>query len=146
VQSEGVPFGDLPPIDRYARVLAALAQPGVDPEVILAGFGLTAADWDALEADCDALLSSEGLTDEQSMEYLGKLAEALQPIDVPAGTAPVDFETWLQLARACQIGAPLDPLLRAHQVTLQDFLSAQAHWVRRLVSDPTLMDRYQSVK
>jgi hypothetical protein len=146
MQPAGVPFCDLPPIDRYARVLSAMAQPGVDPEAVLVEFGLSAADWDELEAHCDSLLDATSQTDEQVLEQLGKLAEGLQLVGVAEGPAPVDFETWLQLAHACQIGAPLDPLLRARQVTLQDFLSSQSHWLRRMASDPELLERYQRVK
>jgi hypothetical protein len=144
MQPDGTPFGDLGLFEKYVRVLSALAEPGVEAESILASFGLTSKDWDELEEQCDSLLCSDGLSDEQLLDYLGKLTQGLRPSDTQQGSPAVEFETWLQLTRACQLGCPIESLLRKRQLSLQNFLSAQAFWLGRLAKDPELMSRYQA--
>jgi hypothetical protein len=130
-------------IQTYARIATALGAPGVDPEEVLAQEGLTFETWNELEDRFDALGCSEELSDTQLIDYLGALAQGLSPLPIEPSQPSVDFESWLRIARACQSGAPVESLLQKHGVTLERFLSAQAHWLKRLVKDPTCMARYR---
>lgn len=139
---EESPFGSLPPLTRYARVLAALARTGADPDVILEQFGLTEAEWESLEVECDGLLDAEELSDEQVLERLGIVASELAPRPSKQEPPSLGFEAWQSLTRSFQAGVPLEAELRAQGVSLHDFLKAQAYWLRRLWEDPELLARY----
>ncbi|HMA92489.1 MAG TPA: hypothetical protein VKP30_07375 [Polyangiaceae bacterium] len=129
---------------KYVRVLAALAQPGVDADTVLARFGLTEAEWDALEDACDARLNSEDNDDEKTLGYLGQIAQGLHANHSSTDEPGIDFDTWLAVTRACRTGAQFEAQLATRKIALQDFLSAQAHWIQRMAGDPALLARYRS--
>lgn len=129
---------------QYVRVLAALAQPGVDADTVLASFGLTEVEWDALEDACDARLNSEDNDDEKTLGYLGQIAQGLHATNTSIVEPGVDFDTWLAVTRACRTGAQFEAQLATRKIALQDFLSAQAYWIQRMAGDPALLARYRS--
>jgi hypothetical protein len=141
--SGNIPLSELPPIEQYACVLGKLTEPGADFEQVLAGLGLTEEAWAKLEEDCDALLSSDELSEDETVTLLGKLATGIRPAVNEGAKVSVDFDTWCGLSRASQAGQDLADLLASRRIHLQDFLSAQAYWLRRLTTEPELMARYR---
>lgn len=138
------PFAELPPFERYACVLGKLAEPGADFEQVLAGFGLTEEAWSKLEDDCDALLNSDELTEDETVNLLGRLASGIRPTGADSAGVTVDFDTWRGLTLANQAGQDLVLLLSQRRMRLEDFLAAQAYWLRRITTEPELMARYRS--
>ncbi|MGC4069338.1 MAG: hypothetical protein QM784_32755 [Polyangiaceae bacterium] len=137
------PFSELPPIEQYARVLGKLTEPGADFERVLAECGLTEETWTKLEDDCDALLSSDELSEDETVELLGKLASGIRPTGGDDSNVSIDFDTWRGLCHASQAGQDLGALLGQRRLRLEDFLVAQAYWLRRVTTEPALMARYR---
>jgi hypothetical protein len=125
-------------------VLAKLSEPGADFEKVLLGFGLSEEAWSKLEDECDAVLSSEELSEDETVNLLGKLASGIRPTVADGAGIAVDFDTWRDLSRASQAGQDLGLLLQQHRVRLEDYLAAQAYWLRRITTEPELLARYQA--
>lgn len=129
--------------DQYVRILSALSRPGVDPDAVLAEFGLSEAEWDALEESCEARLNSDEVDDEKTVEYLGRLAQGLCSASTQQQEPNIDFDTWLAVVRACRTGAQFEAQLALRRFELSEFLAAQAYWIQRMAKEPELLARYR---
>jgi hypothetical protein len=129
-------------LETYARVLAELARAESDAGAVLARHGLDEASWTALAKSCEAALdvADEG-TDASALE---RFSAAFARAQAELSGGPASFEQWLEVLLALQRGEPLAAAIERSKLSLDRYLSTQAHWAARVAKEPEFMARYQA--
>lgn len=130
-------------LELYARILAELARGQSELGVVLTRHGLSEEEWATLSARCEAALEVPDDTDDAS--ELERFATAFAAAQAELAGGPASFEEWLEVLAALRRGEPLPSALERLKLTLDRYLTTQAHWAPRVAKDPRLNARMQAV-
>jgi hypothetical protein len=131
----------------YAVLSVELAQPDADREAILAAHGLDEDAWDAMDDGWQARLSDavESAGEEDKLPLLvQEHAEAFaraQAERVSPG-APLSFERFIEITHDIQRGQDAQHVMKRNGTTLHDYLRAEQHWLKRMMDDGALQERF----
>ena len=127
----------------YARILAELAHGHTELSQLLARYGIDEAEWPAISARCEEALDVPDESDDASA--LEHFAAAFAAAQAEFAGGPASFDEWLEVLAALQRGEALPAALERLKLTLDRYLTAQAHWVQLVAKDPALNARLQAV-
>jgi len=134
-------------VDTYATITAELAQPETPREVVLARHGLDEESWVALDHYWQDRLSSAL---DEDVEGVPPLIAAYAAAFERARAAARKHATILPIERFADATREIqrrgDPVaaLKHVGVSLEDFLRANEHWTKAMISDPDLLQRFRS--
>ncbi|HEY2407238.1 MAG TPA: hypothetical protein VGI10_14610 [Polyangiaceae bacterium] len=129
-------------LDLYARVLAELARGQAQASAVLARHGLDEARWAELAARCEAALEvPDESTDASALERFSAVFTRTQA-ELSGG--PASFDEWLAVLVALQRGEALPTAIERAKLTLDRYLTTQAHWAPCVAKDPELLARYRA--
>lgn len=130
-------------LELYARILAELARGQSELPQVLARHGLDEAQWASLSMRCEAALDiADEATDTSGLE---RFAAAFAAAQAEFAGGPASFDEWLEVLAALQKGEALPAALERLNLTLDRYLTTQAHWAQRLAKEPQLNARLQAV-
>lgn len=131
----------------YAVLAVELAQPDADRDAILARHGLDEEAWDALDDAWQSRLSDavEAMGEADDVPPLVQQhAEAFakaQAERVSVG-APLAFERFIEITLDIQRGKDVEHAMKRNGTTLHDYLRAQQHWLKQMMDDGALQQRF----
>lgn len=99
------------------------------PSEVLRSAGLTQEEWEAEAAQWEAQLSEAMANDDELPELLVSYSQAVQEAQQQLSSRTIPLPTFAALLADLQHGVPFDQLLKRHQLSLADFLTAQRHWM-----------------
>jgi hypothetical protein len=132
-------------VETFAALSAELAHAGDTRAAILAREGLTEARWEEIDArwriafDEAEAESGDGipkLITRYTKAFAAGAREATQTEGVLA------FETFCEILATLESGGDARGLFERFGTTLPAFLAAQAHWVKKMTADPSLLARF----
>lgn len=132
----------------YAKLSVRLAEPGADRDAILAEVGLDEESWEQLDDAWQARLSeaTELIGDEESVPPLVKEhADAFAEAQAErASLVPtLSFDRFIEVTLEIQRGQEPQHVLKRTGTTLHDYLRAQQHWLKEMMSDPVKAARFE---
>ena len=133
-------------IRAYAALVAALAEDeGRAREQILRDHGFDEESWTRTDDAWQARLSSAIEGDSEGVpELVAAYASAFaQARAASAGTTILTIERFAEATREIQRRGDPATALAYLGITLADFLKANEHWTRRMIADPSLLERFQ---
>jgi hypothetical protein len=124
-------------ITEYASLSVQLANVSATPETsgatspseVLRAAGLTQEQWEAEVEHWEEQLSHALDTDEELPALLVSYSQAVQEAQQRLSSRTVSLTTFAALLGDLQRGEPLDQLLKRHQLSFAEFLTAQRHWM-----------------
>lgn len=148
----------MPPVDphiplttdvrAYAELSVRLAEPDADRDALLAEHGLDEDGWDAIDDLWQARLSEavDAMGDAETVPPLVKehadAFAAAQAARVSPG-APLTLERFVEVTLDLQRGQDVQHALKRHGTTLHDYLRAQQHWLKVMMADAALAERFE---
>jgi len=134
-------------IEEYAEISAALAEPDVDREAVLAARGLDEAAFAEIDRACqDALSRAMEADDDGVPPLLAAYAEAFgrARARLAADAGVISIERFGDATREISRRGDPVPTLGRLGISLADFLRANEHWTRRMLEDPALLARFRA--
>lgn len=133
-------------VTEYAEIAAALADADRDRAATLAARGLDEPAWAALdhrfqEAMSRAMDSDDGVPPVVAA-YAEAFARARAALVRPEQV--ISIERFADATREIQRGGDPEAALTRLGITLREFIRANEHWTRSIVTDPALFARYRS--
>ena len=120
-------------IEEYAEISAALAEPDVDREAVLAARGLDEAAFAEIDRACQDALSRAMEADDDGVPPL-----------LAADAGVISIERFGDATREISRRGDPVPTLGRLGISLADFLRANEHWTRRMLEDPALLARFRA--
>ncbi len=131
-------------VEAYAAIAAALSSPGANRAAILSAHGFDEEAWNALDDVWQDRLSQAQDEDDLGVPaLLSAYAEAFSRAQRGRSPALLSFERFLDAAREMKRGSDMATILKRLDLSLEDYLRAQAHWTARMLDDPELAARFQ---
>lgn len=130
-------------LERYARILAEVAHGQSELARVLARHGLDDAQWLKLSTACEAALDVPDETNDATS--LERFSAAFAAAQAEFAGGPATFEEWLEMLSALQKGETLPSALERVKLTLDRYLTTQAHWAQQVAKDVQLNARLQAV-
>ena len=132
-------------LDAYARLFVALDGAGPRRDEVLAANGLEEDRWQAIDDAWQARLSAamDAVTDQDPVPaFIDEYSRAMERARL-AGPQPVPFEVYVAATRALRTSADPTVALQQLGMTLADYARANAYWLRRMIDDDDLAQRFQ---
>lgn len=131
----------------YAALSARLAEPEADRAALLAEQGLDEDGWDRIDDAWQERLSAavDAMGDSETVPPLVQQhaeAFAAEQAARAAAHAPMPFERFLEITQDIRRGHESQHVMKRNGTTLQAYLRAQQHWLRRMMDDPDLQSRF----
>ncbi|EYF00235.1 hypothetical protein [Chondromyces apiculatus] len=135
-------------LEAYVTVAAELSDPRVDRTVALTARGLDEDAWEEIDDAWQARLSeAEAEAEDAAADGVPPLVAAHAEAFARAQRARVHdvlpFERFVTAASALRRGGDLRSTLRRLDLTLDAYLTAQAHWTARMLEDDALFARFE---
>jgi hypothetical protein len=131
-------------LERYARLVLALAEPKADRGAILAAQQLNDESFEALETHWlgklaqaeDAFGDADGVP-----PLLARYGAAMSRAQASHARGAMDLEQYAAITRALSRGRDVEQLLERHGTTLATYLHAHAQWTGRAAREPGVAER-----
>lgn len=124
-------------IAEYASLSVQLANASAHPDApthtsaaeVLRAAALTQEEWEAESAHWEDQLSEAMDSDEELPELVIAYSRAVQEAQQRLSSRTISLTAFASLLEELQRGVPFDQLLKRHQLSLAEFLTAQHHWM-----------------
>ncbi|MFO0585958.1 MAG: hypothetical protein U0441_00390 [Polyangiaceae bacterium] len=131
----------------YAVLSARLSEPDSDRTTLLAEHGLDEETWDQLDDAWQERLSAaiDEMGDSEAVPPLVKEhadAFTAEQAVLAAAREPMPFERFIEITQDIRRGHESQHVMKRNATTLQDYLRAQQHWLKRMMDDPDLQTRF----
>lgn len=131
----------------YATISAELAEPSCDRARVLAAHDLDEEAWSEIDGACQEALTRAMESDADGapplvVAYADAFAQARARLN--EGKGVISIERFADATREIQLRGDALAALSRLGLTLDEFLRANEHWTRRMMSDPELFARYKS--
>lgn len=140
-------------LEAYAELAAALADPTVDRDAVLAARGLDEESWAAIDEAWQARIEDddEDEDDDEAIQGVPPLVAAWAEAFARAQRAralrdphePVTFERFIEAMKAIRRGADMAGLLQRLGLTLEQLLLAEQRFTRAMLEDESLAERFR---
>lgn len=132
----------------YGTISALLNEEGADREAILKEHGLDEETWEAAEKECSQQISDAMEADVELTgvpEALTSFSNAYVLAQQGRKSTILSLEGFAAATKAISGSRDIPGTLAQHGLTLQQFLQANEHWTHRMISDPTLAEKFRKM-
>jgi hypothetical protein len=134
-------------VKAYAALSARLAEPDADRAALLGEHGLDEDGWEEIDDAWQARLSeaADAIGDEDALPPLvQEHAEAFARAQAEraAAGAPLTLERFIEITLDIKRGHDVQHALKRNGTSLQDYLRAEQHWLKKMMENPSLQAQF----